>query len=195
MALSELKEAVEQVAEVFEADDLGAPFKVVLHNSVKVTKCEETGEIFSYSIPAVPLLLAVILISRLSLAKKLTGPEVKFARKVLGFKQSELAAKLDLSVEHLSRHENGRPMSPRGEKYFRATVLTQLCKLPDLRDQKKTEKIMEMIFLVFDDMEIKSVSSDTCEPVFHFCFEAKDEADSADTSDMDWSSQDCQRAA
>src|SRR5690242_459562 len=117
-------ETVTRVVDRFEASDLGAPFKVVLNHSVKVTYDVATGEVVSYKIPDLDGLLWAVVITRILHPRKLFGADIKFIRKALGLKQKELASKIDLTIEHLSRCEtNTLVMSPGSEKLFRIFAL------------------------------------------------------------------------
>lgn len=170
MALSlTKKEAVEYVADVFEATGLGAPFKVLLHDAVTVVEVSATGEMESYKIPAVPQLLAVVLISRLLHTRKLSGPDIKFARKVLGLKQSELARSLDFSPEHISRCENGAtPLSPQGDKLLRVFAIKTALKLPDMPKGDDRTKLEDAVDEIFHSMKVSAAHSADDEIALHF---------------------------
>ena len=53
-----------RVVDRFDANELGAPFRVILHEAVQVTKDLSSGDIVSYSIPDLDGLLKLIAISR-----------------------------------------------------------------------------------------------------------------------------------
>lgn len=185
MNVSTRNGAVESVADVFEADDLGAPFKVYLHDAVVLNSCPDTDEILSYTIPALPQLQAMIVVKRVSNPRKLSGSEMKFIRKILGLKQSDFANKLDLSVEHLSRCENGLPLSPQNEKLFRGVTLSVLAKVSQLSDRAKQTEIQAALFSLFDDMKLVSVS-DVDDPLvmnFSYC---KVSDEDLDEENSDW---------
>ncbi|WP_282608963.1 DNA-binding transcriptional regulator [Pelagibius sp. Alg239-R121] len=173
MALSlNRKEAVEHVADVFEATALGAPFKVLLHKSVTVSFDPISNEVVSYKIPDIPQLLGTVLLTRLLHSRKLSGPEVKFARKVIGLKQSELARKTEVSPEHLSRCENGAtPLSPQGEKLLRVFALKEVLKLPDMPKSDDKAKLEDALDSIFDDMSISSAHAAGDEIELHFTCE------------------------
>ena len=58
-----------RVADQFEAVDLGAPFKVILHKAVRV-KYDETGKTVSYNIPDLEGLLRTIVITRILIPRE-----------------------------------------------------------------------------------------------------------------------------
>jgi len=186
MALSKSREAVESVAEVFEADCLGAPFAVYLYDSVSLKSDPETKEILSYVIPNIKELLLVILINRVADARKLSGPEIKFLRKVLGLKQKDLAKKLEISVEHLSRHENGLPMTAQSEKFFRALSLREVSKFSELPESTKKAKIDKAFNAIFENMEIQSVVDAGTSIEMHFRLSNCDGPSSGCSPDNAW---------
>ncbi|MBZ9886411.1 hypothetical protein LB559_00430 [Mesorhizobium sp. BR1-1-3] len=149
---------VARVVDKFEAKDLGAPFKVVLNDSVKVTYDEATGEVVSYMIPDLDGLLWSVVMTRLLHPRKLFGADIKFVRKVLGLKQKELASKIDLSVEHLSRCEtNVLPMSPGSEKLFRIFALKSAFKLHNMKACDAKTKLEDGLDRLFDGVKPMSV--------------------------------------
>jgi DNA-binding transcriptional regulator YiaG len=113
-------------------DNLGAPFKVVLKNSVRQLVDEKTGEIQQTIIPNPRGLLQRIAITRLLIARKLSGQEIKFIRKSLRIKATDLSEMIGVSPEHLSRCEAGeRVLSIGVEKCLRMAVLLEVLKVPD----------------------------------------------------------------
>ncbi len=178
-----------RVAEVFEATELGAPFKVLLHNAVTIEEDPETNEVLRYSIPNLPQLLVVVMMSRLFAPYKLTGADIRFVRKVLGFKQKDLAAKVGgMSPEHLSRCENGGPpLSPAGDQLLRVFALRQALKLPDMPKNENRARLEDMIDRVFDGMQVSSARAVGNEIVFRFAYKAQDVSkDSASDPSTDW---------
>lgn len=184
MTVSNNKGAVESVAEVFEANDLGAPFKVVLHDAVKIKTCSDTGKVLSYTIPALPQLQAIVVLKRIENPRKLSGLEMKFVRKAVGLKQFEMAEKMDLSVEHLSRCENGLPLSPQNEKLFRGVALSCLARVSELSDKAKQAEIQDALFSLFDNMKIVSAVDASKEIEMNFWYtKIEEEGSSEDASD------------
>lgn len=116
----------------FIPDNLGAPFKVVLKDSVRQLVDEETGEVQKTIIPNPRGLLQRIAITRLVWPRKLSGADIKFVRKSLKIKAGVLADMIEVSPEHLSRCESGeRVLSPGVEKCLRIALLLEGLKLPD----------------------------------------------------------------
>lgn len=104
-------------------DDLGTSFKVVLVNSVERRVSSKGPEIY---IPDFQGLMKQIAILRAQHPMKLKAGDIKFLRKNLGMKSKELAAKLDVSPEHMSRCESGeKTLAPNSEKVLRSLVLLE----------------------------------------------------------------------
>jgi transcriptional regulator with XRE-family HTH domain len=118
-----------KVVPVYEAEGLGAPFKVFLANAVKVETCGECGSVQGTYIPDMEGLLHAVVFERAIHSRKLTGEEIRFMRRSMGWKAKDLAKHLDMTPEHLSRCEAGaRVMAPSTEKLFRIYVIV---KTPD----------------------------------------------------------------
>ncbi len=116
----------------YVADNLGVPFKVVLVKSVKQITNKETGEVDQIVIPNLRGLLQQIALSRILIPRKLSGKDIKFIRKALPIKAGQLAEKIGVTPEHLSRCEAGeRALSLGTEKCLRIAVLLEQCRLPD----------------------------------------------------------------
>lgn len=165
------------VADQFEATDLGAPFKVVLHDAVKVTKDAVTGEMLAYAIPDLEGLIAVVVISRALHPRKLGGADIKFIRKALSMKQKDLAAKLELSAEHLSRCETGAlPMAPSSEKLLRILSLKSATKLHKMKPGSARTTLEDAVDRVFDAIKTQPVFDATDGLTFHF-YRARPEID------------------
>lgn len=111
----------------YNADLLGAPFKVVLIDSVKEEYCSSTGDKINTLIPDLQGLLRTIAAQRAIMPRRLNGSEIKFLRNAISFKAKQMAAKLEMSVEHYSRVENdAKPLGSNAEKLLRAFIITQL---------------------------------------------------------------------
>ena len=138
------------VVDQFDATDLGAPFKVVLHDSVEVV-LDGAGGIAQYTIPNLEGLLRVVAMTRLMHPRKLSGPDIKFLRKATCLKQKELAAKIDLLPETLSRVEAGKqPISPGSEKLLRLYVLKTAMKLHAAKPGTAKADLAEAVDRLFD---------------------------------------------
>lgn len=161
--------SVPHVVEQFEAKDLGAPFKVFLHDCVKVVTDDDTGEIVSYTIPDPDGLLRMVVLNRILHRRKLSGPEMKFLRKALGLMQKDVAKSIDLSVEHLSKCENGKlPLRTNSEKLLRVFLLKTAIKHHKIKDSEAKTKIEGFLDSLFDDAPI-SVHDVDNELEFRFC--------------------------
>ena len=115
---------VTEIAKVYEADELGAPFNIILHEGVRITKCAQTGEVLNTTIPNLQGLRLQVAATRCLNSRKLSPIELKYVRKLCRFKASDIASKLGVSPEHLSRCESGdRLLSASAEKIFRAVVV------------------------------------------------------------------------
>lgn len=157
-----------RVVDHFEATDLGAPFKVVLHNAVRVTFGKD-GKAASYKIPDLEGLIHTVAITRVLHPRKLAGRDVKFVRKAIGVKQKDLAVRLSMTPEHLSRCEAGAlVMSPTAETLFRIYAFKTAIKLHKLKSCEAKTKLEDALDKVFD--EIKPVAAyDACKPLeLHF---------------------------
>lgn len=157
------------VVEEFEAKDLGAPFKVFLDNSVKVVTDEKTGEVLSYTIPDLPGLIQIVVMTRLLHPRKLTGADIKFVRKAIGFKQKDLASKIELTVEHLSRCETDtHPISPASEKLFRIFSFKSALKIHKIKTCKEKTDLENALDKLFDGLKPQPVYDFNEELVLRF---------------------------
>lgn len=137
-----------RVLDVFYPEDLGAPFKVSLHNSVTAVFDEETGEMVKYHIPEFDALVDAVIMARLAHEQKLSGAEVKFLRKAAGLTQAALARAIGIDVATLSRVEKGKqPLGPASEKVARGCLF----KAAGKRDSMKEARHKAM----FDDLADK----------------------------------------
>ena len=98
--------------------------RVLLINSA--FEAEQDGE----KVPVVPDiqgLEAAIAVARVTVPEKLSGKEIRFLRKAICKKASELARFLDVTPETFSRWENDREvMSTNAERVFRLRILNSL---------------------------------------------------------------------
>jgi DNA-binding transcriptional regulator YiaG len=107
----------------YALDDLGNSFKVILVDSVECREGPKGREIY---IPEYQALIKQIAIQRAMHPAKLKGADIRFLRKNLGMKSKDLAAKLDITPEHMSRCETGdKLLSPNSEKVLRTLVLLE----------------------------------------------------------------------
>jgi DNA-binding transcriptional regulator YiaG len=104
--------------------DIGAPFEVILHNAVKQKIDTKTGDVLATKIPNLRGLLKEVAVARSLCSRKFSAEEIKFLRKAVGLKGTELSKLIGIGPEHLSRCENReRALSVSAEKLFRMIVL------------------------------------------------------------------------
>lgn len=114
------------IIDQYEAYELGAPFKIVLHNAVVSKKNTRTNRV-KYQIPDLEGLLWATALARILHPQKLSGRELKYLRKVSRLKQKALAQKVRISAEHLSRCESEQMvLSPPCESLARVQILKTL---------------------------------------------------------------------
>ena len=149
--------------------NIGAPFEVVLRKAVEQTVCANSGEIVRTRIPNMSGLLKEVAVARAIYPRKLSADEIKFLRKAVNLKATELAKLLGISAEHLSRCENrDRVLSPAAEKLFRVIVLKRRFNFSEMEqrlrqyidkahpDEKTVRYLMETMATYrecLDDME------------------------------------------
>jgi len=128
----------------YVADLLGAPFSVTLENSVREEFCASCGTKLRTVIPDVDGLLHAVAMARAIEPRKLSGAEIKFTRKAMGWKSKDVAKHLELCQEHLSRCEHGsRTLSPMAEKWFRLFVMVKLMD-KSIKAKFDIEKLVDM---------------------------------------------------
>ena len=122
---------------------------VILHG-VKEGRCEECGEIYRNfgDVSTLHQLIAGHLVRKADL---LTGKEVRFLRKHLGYSGSVFAKLVGYEVEHLSRIENGKvSVQEVFDRLIRSLVLE---KMPDreydLQDLYLNNKFVKLEWLEF----------------------------------------------
>jgi len=191
-------ESVTRVVDRFEAEDLGAPFKVFLNHSVTVTFDETTGDVISYKIPDLDGLLRSIVITRILHHRKLSGADIKFVRKVLGLKQKELASKIEITAEHLSRCETGPlVMSPSSEKLLRIFSFKTAFRLHNKKScdaKAKLEDALDQLFDAIKPVPVFDVNEEL-ELYFHRSRRRKDKSGKDEIDDGQWDGEPEVRAA
>ena len=101
---------------VHRDDALGAPFDVVLIDSVR-----RDGD--SFTMPDFEGLVASLVMARLWKDERLTGAELAYLRKAAGIDRSTLGAAIGGSQDDISAYETGpRPMTLALEKYIRLHI-------------------------------------------------------------------------
>lgn len=151
----------QSVVPAYEADGLGAPFRVVLEHAVKIDTCVKCGNVVGTYIPDMEGLLHAVVFSRALEPRKLGGPEVRFMRKAMGWKAKDLAKHLGITAEYLSRCENSQKVMSLGiEKLFRIYALLRTPDKAALKELNLSE--------LFDLIQIDSLWDITKTLVFHF---------------------------
>jgi transcriptional regulator with XRE-family HTH domain len=102
-------------------DDLmGAPFQVAVEHAVVQERCKKCGAVLGNDIPDLRGLIAAVAMTRALDPEKLSGDEIRFLRKAVGWKAKDVAEILQVTPEHVSRCEAGKsPLSEGLEKYLR----------------------------------------------------------------------------
>lgn len=134
----------QQIAE-YSADLLGSPFDVILVGSVKREICEGCGKTLKTIIPDLEGLLHKIAATRASISRKLTGEEIRFLRHCVGWKAKDVAKKLEMTPENLSRVEkNSKPLGIQSERLFRVLVVAECIDTNDLFSSGTKELLQPM---------------------------------------------------
>ena len=102
--IDQQKGPITHVVDQFDAEDFGAPFKILLKDSVSVTT-DADGNMLSYTIPDPEGLMRVIVLTRILNRRKLSGKDIKFLRKAVCVMQKDLAVAIEILPETLSRYE------------------------------------------------------------------------------------------
>jgi transcriptional regulator with XRE-family HTH domain len=142
----------------YNCDRLGAPFPVILIDSVKVTKCDKCNSILGYELKDVRGLLAAVAITRALHPLIINGATIKFLRKSVNLTGKELSYQLGITPEYLSKCENNKErFSVTLEKYFRLLVCNLLDKHAPLLIWSASEiSSAEFVRIIdFDSLQFK----------------------------------------
>ena len=113
----------------YRGDLLGAPFNVVVQDAVVEERCAGCGTKKGIMIPNLQGLVAAVAMTRALEPTHLTGGEIRFLRKSVGWKAKDLAKQLNVSPSHISRCETGKePLGAIREKYLRLYACVKLAK-------------------------------------------------------------------
>jgi transcriptional regulator with XRE-family HTH domain len=137
---------------------LNAPFKVFLLDSVKQI-LDSNGKVIEIVIPDPDGLVKAVAQSRVLHPHKLAGPDLKFLRSALGLKSKDLASRIAVTPEHMSRLEAGeKVLSPQSEMLVR--IFTFVSTLPFTpKRMVDAEKVAEEVSKVFCSLSIVAVHS------------------------------------
>ena len=131
----------------YRGDLLGAPFNVVVEDAVVEELCASCGTKKGVMIPNLKGLVAAVAMTRALDPTHLTGGEIRFLRKSVGWKAKDLAKQLKVTPAHISRCENGKePLGAIREKYLRLYTCVKLAKFAPRIDFSSDD---------FEDMEIR----------------------------------------
>lgn len=148
----------------YKAENLGAPFDVVLIESVREFTNPLTGQ-SEIQIPNLRGLLQEAAVCRSLHPRRFSGEDITFIRKAVPLKAKTLAGLLDISPEHLSRCESSdRILSSSCEKLLRLITICEAKKTKDAleviasqKDKKKkignTEASLNKILNVLSDIQ------------------------------------------
>jgi DNA-binding transcriptional regulator YiaG len=165
----------------YTMENLGTSFKVILVDSAERIKGEHGPEI---SIPDYQGLIKKIAVTRAANPAKFRAGDIRFLRKTLGLKSKELAEKLDVGPEHISRCEAGdKVLSPNSEKVLRSLILLEAVfvlqkavedsEIEKTSLLKKISDLLELLKEVVSGMKISPVQSAEEELVLYFRLEKK----------------------
>ncbi len=100
----------------FETDRMGIP--LVLVESVDQETCDSCGA-RAHIIPDMAGLVAAVAMSLVLAPYKLNGREIRFLRKAAGWSSKELADRLDVAAESITRWEKGQAVGDSMERVLR----------------------------------------------------------------------------
>ena len=119
---AEMKARKATVAKPYRYDLTG--LKNIYLAGITVYHCPRCGA-EAPSIPRLPELHRVLALNLIGTAEQLTGDEVRFLRKWLGFSGVRFAQLIGISLEHLSRVEHGhKPLGTSSDRLLRVLALT-----------------------------------------------------------------------
>lgn len=124
-----------------ELRGMGLPYSIVLLNAAE-EEIGADGERLGVRIPDMEGLAASAVIARSLWPFELAGAEVRFFRRVLGYTQKQLAERMPMRAETLSRWENraegeDRPVGEWADKSLRMLAALELsARLPGLADHQ-----------------------------------------------------------
>jgi transcriptional regulator with XRE-family HTH domain/DNA-directed RNA polymerase subunit RPC12/RpoP len=129
----------------YEYSRLGVP--VTLLNAVSEARCPNCETVESTLIPNLNGLIASAAAERVGIPIRLSGQEIRFLRKALNYSGMELAEKLGVRNEAISRYENdAEPMGEHLERLFRTFVYLRLRRYTRIK-----VKLEHLLTMHFDD--------------------------------------------
>jgi transcriptional regulator with XRE-family HTH domain len=119
---------------------------VKLHG-VGLLKCDKCGS-SAPLLSKIGNLMQVIATALVLKPSQLTGKEIRFLRKYIGFTGEQFGKKLGLTKEHVSRIENGKhPVGPQTDRLVRYLAVSAN---PDLKNEMK--HLFERLDTIKDEM-------------------------------------------
>jgi DNA-binding transcriptional regulator YiaG len=92
----------------YEEKLMGLPYPVLLLDAAEEVTHPKTGKVIGIGIPDAEELAAAVAIALCFMPVRLTGPEVRFIRRVLDMTGQELASAVEMDPATLSRWEHGK---------------------------------------------------------------------------------------
>jgi DNA-binding transcriptional regulator YiaG len=107
---------------------LGLPgVRITLFNAVTLEKCALCARVESVTVGNLEGLIATVALTRAQHPARLNGGEILFLRKAMEFTAKEMATRLDVNEQTISRWENDAdPIGAQSEKLLRLLVGDQL---------------------------------------------------------------------
>ncbi len=128
----------------YEDDLFGIPIALIA--CVQQSKCRNCGEASDTTITDPEGLICAAAVTRIKVSVKLTGRDIRFLRQALDCTGRELATKLGVTPETVSRWENSRePIGLTSEKLLRLSVGLELSRrAPGIDFDEKEVRCMEI---------------------------------------------------
>jgi len=169
MMIDQQKGPITHVVDQFDAEDFGAPFKILLKDSVSVTT-DADGNMLSYTIPDPEGLMRVIVLTRILNRRKLSGKDIKFLRKAVCVMQKDLAVAIEILPETLSRYEAEKsPIGPGSEKLLRLFLFKTAIKHYKMKESDAKKNLEKALDKLFDVLKPVPVHDADDELVMTFC--------------------------
>lgn len=131
----------QETVAIHRAEDLGAPYDVVLVASVLTD-----GE--SYTIPHLEGLIGAVVMGRLWRDERLTGKELSYLRRSVGIDREVLGAAMGGTHADIEAYEEGpRPMTLATEKYIRLHLFNAARRM----DGPRVDEMMNYLDWTFDE--------------------------------------------